>query len=81
VFDDLKTLTLYVKFRLGDVVYLKISADPFKGMVTGINIRPGGQHFTITWEDGRDSDHYEMELTTEYIEEFDEPTGDANVFD
>jgi hypothetical protein len=74
--DDLKVLTLYVKFRLGDVVYLKIRQDSHKGMVTGITHRPTGTAYSITWEDGCESGHYDIELTDTYIPEYDLSNGD-----
>jgi hypothetical protein len=68
--DDLKIRTIYVKFDLGDIVYLKINPEPYKGMVTGINVSPGGNYYSVTWEDGHESNHYDMELTTEFIPDY-----------
>jgi ribosomal protein L21E len=68
--DDLKTRTIYVKFDLGDIVYLKITPEQYKGMVTGISVRPTGNCYSVTWEDGHESTHYDLELTTEFIPDY-----------
>ena len=74
--DDLKSVTIYLKFRIGDVVYLKIRREKHMGMVTGISVRPNGCNFAITWEGGDESQHYDIELTSEFIPNFDSDTVD-----
>jgi hypothetical protein len=39
-------------------------------MVTGVNIRPGGLHYGVTWGSGSESWHYEYELTPEFVADF-----------
>lgn len=53
-----------IKFHLGDTVYLAVNAEQ-KGMVTGIVFRPMGCAYYVTFADGQERTHYEIELTTE----------------
>jgi hypothetical protein len=55
-----------------DIVYLRVREEKKKGMVTGIGIRPGGTTYFVTWEEG-ESDHYDFELTSEFIPDYDTP--------
>lgn len=53
-----------VKFNLGDTVYLKLNpSEPC--MVTGILFRPGHIIYKLTWKNASETNHYDMELTTE----------------
>lgn len=62
--DDEKRLTIFTKFVLGDIVYLKIRKERNAGMVTCISVRPGNMiYYGITWEDGYEGTHYDIELT------------------
>lgn len=65
--DDLKTRTIYVKFDIGDIVYLKLREDKYKGILGGFDVRPTGNTYFVAWEDGSNSYHYDMELTSEFI--------------
>lgn len=69
--EDLKAYTIYVKFYLGDVVYIKVAKEKYAGMVTGYSVRPNGVHYSVTWEGGEESFHYAIELTKEFIPDFD----------
>lgn len=53
-----------LKFHIGDIVYLQINPDR-QGMVTGILFRPTWFVYYITFADGNERTHYEIELTTE----------------
>jgi hypothetical protein len=72
--DDVKAVTIYVKYRLEDVVYLKLAASKTPGMVIGFNVRPGGTAYVISWPDGSTTDHYGCELTSEYIPDYGDDT-------
>ena len=76
MFEDMKAITIYVKFRIGDVVYLKTASEKCKGMVTGLVTSPLGTAYDVTWEGGYDSRHFDIELTTEFIPDFDSDTVD-----
>ena len=53
-----------LKFHIGDIVYLQINPD-HPGMITGILFRPNWCIYYITFDDGNERCHYEIELTTE----------------
>lgn len=53
-----------LKFHLGQTVYLAVNAEQ-QGMVTGILFRPNGFAYYVTFADGQERTHYEMELTAE----------------
>jgi hypothetical protein len=69
--DDIKANTIYAKFRLGDVVYHKLCKDKWPGIVTGLLVRPTGTHFFVAWGDNTESQHYDLELTAEFVKEYD----------
>ncbi len=53
------------KYGLGDMVFLRCALEPRRGMVTGLVLRGSNRILEVTWED-ETSDHYEMELATEF---------------
>lgn len=67
----LKTIELQVAYELGDIVFLKIECERIPGMVTGLSIRPNGVAYSVTWPGRAESSHYAMELTTDYIPQYD----------
>lgn len=74
--DDVKAVTIYVAFRIQDIVYLRTNSEKCTGMVVGLNCRPPGTSYLISWADGTKSEHYDIELTTEFIKTFDVETDD-----
>jgi hypothetical protein len=53
------------KFELGTTVFLRVAPED-AGMVTGYTIRFGPTlTYLITWGDGEERTHWEMELTSE----------------
>lgn len=67
---DAKKIAIFSRFVLGDIVYLKIREEREPGMITGITVRPGTHIYHITWEDGCEATHYEIELTDTYEPKF-----------
>ena len=58
-------------YHIGSIVYLRICPDRRKGMVTGIMLRPDMHLYLVTWADETcERGHYEMELTTEYLPDY-----------
>ena len=74
--EDMKAVTHYVKFYIGDTVYLRLNREEYRGMVTGYNIRPNGVTYLVSWEDASDTCHYDLELTTEFIPDYNSPNSD-----
>jgi hypothetical protein len=66
----MKRISVDVEFEIGEVVYLRCELDRAPGMVTGLTIRPGGLVYEISWPSLRDSTHYAIELTREYVPEY-----------
>ena len=51
-----------IKFKIAQTVYLKTDPDQFERVITGINIRPNGVHYAVTF--GMDeSFHYDFEIS------------------
>lgn len=68
--DDIKSVTIYPKFLIGDVVYLKMAEEKWAGMVIGYNVRPQGIAYIASWPDGSNDCHYDIELTKEFIPDY-----------
>jgi len=66
-----KWLKIEVDFNLGDIVYQRVASDPIKGMVTVIRLCPGGIAYGVSWDGGMESVNFPIELTTEFVKEFD----------
>ncbi len=55
------------RWDIGTVLYLRVAAEE-GGMLTGYVIRPGGvMSYLITWGDGDEKTHWEVELTSEKV--------------
>jgi hypothetical protein len=57
-------------YGFGDTVYLRMRSEQVRGMITGINIWPGGFAYNVTWANGTETRHYEMELTAEFVADY-----------
>lgn len=58
--------------NIGQIVWLKVQPE-MKGMITGIIVRSGPSiSYLITWNDGEESTHYEIEVTEEKPIDFEE---------
>jgi hypothetical protein len=69
-------ITIFPRFPMGSIVFLKVKSDREAGMVTGILVRPDESLlYYVTWENGYDEDsHYEIELTDTYEKQYDAET-------
>ncbi len=65
--DDIKTWSVKSRFRIGDIVYHRLRDEPRRGMVTGIFVRPTAVLYYVTWPDGQENCHHEIELTGEFV--------------
>jgi len=54
----------YTKYNHGDIVFLKTDPDQNPRMITVIKIFPAGITYNLSFG-SHDSDHYEMEISTE----------------
>ncbi len=60
-------ITHDVVFALGTEVWLKVDSDAH-GIVVGYIVRPAGKvTYLVSFGQGEDSAHYDMELTTERV--------------
>lgn len=66
-----KWLKAEVDFNLGDIVYQRVASEKCKGMVTAIHFRPSGLAYGVSWDGGMETINFGIELTTEFIKEFD----------
>ena len=58
------------EFWFGDIVYLKVCDEPDRGMVCGVNLRPGNMvTFAIQWGSAI-GEHYGFELTREFVPQY-----------
>lgn len=66
---DLRRFALGELYDFGDMVRLRVCPEE-AGMVTGLMFRPDGYKYFVTWGNGNESVHYQIELTTEEGEEY-----------
>ena len=61
------------EFELGDIVFLRVKEDRVAGMVTVVSVRPGHVLYGVSWASspGSESFHYAMELTSEFVPQYD----------
>jgi hypothetical protein len=57
-------------YSLGDVVYHRLVEDRFPGMVTYLLIKPIGVVYGVTWPNRQETQHYEIELSSEYVPDY-----------
>lgn len=55
-----------VAFHLGDRVFSQLNSE-WRGMVTGLQFRPTGINYLVTWQDGCERGHYECELSADKV--------------
>lgn len=66
-----KPLTISTKFEFGDIVFLRVRVERFPGMITGIIVRPvGGFLYQVAWGDKTETNHFEVELTREFVPDY-----------
>jgi len=59
-----------LRYDLGDIVYHRLADERRKGMVTGLKIDPGGAMYYVTWPDHMEHQHFECELSTEFVPDY-----------
>jgi hypothetical protein len=65
-------LSINVAHAIGDIVYLRVVQERSAGIVTGYAIRPDSTVlYYVSWDDGCERMHYDLELCKEYC-----PTAD-----
>jgi hypothetical protein len=57
-------------YDLGSMVYHVLVAERRPGMVTGVMIRPGSVTYLVTWPDLGETQHYCIELRSEYVPDY-----------
>jgi len=62
--------TIITHYWLGDTVFHRLATECSKGMITGINLCPDGLYYWVTWSDRHETKHYEFELTSEYVPDY-----------
>jgi hypothetical protein len=67
---DTPWLKIPVIYSLGEVVYHRLAESPRRGLVTGIQLRPTGCSYLVTWPDQGELAHYAMELSTEFVPDY-----------
>lgn len=65
-----KKLEFDVLYDLGAIVYLRIKDERQPGMVTGFTVRQNAVIYLVSWPDGNERGHYEMELSSEFVPNF-----------
>lgn len=58
-------ITIDIKHRFGDILYLKSDKDQTPRVVTGYKIRPGNIVIYILAFYNQETEHYDFECTTE----------------
>ncbi len=63
-----KPRTICPTYWIGDVVFLKVAADPECGIVTRVDILPNDCYlFQVSWAEGNVTCHYDFELVGEPV--------------
>jgi hypothetical protein len=57
-------------YDLGSTVYHVLAVEKRAGMVTGVMIRPGALTYLVTWPDLGETQHYGIELRSEYVPDY-----------
>ncbi len=63
---------IMTQYAIADIVYLRVRSERIRGMVTGIVARPCSVLFYVTWGNGTETAHYEIELSSEYVPDYNE---------
>jgi hypothetical protein len=62
--------TIHCAYALGDIVYYRLARERLPGLVTGIKLTPQGLSYLVSWPDHQEHQHYEMELSTEFVPDY-----------
>jgi hypothetical protein len=57
-------------YKIGQVVYHRLAEERRRGFVKGITVTPEGVHYWVTWPDLSESKHYDIELSAEYVPDY-----------
>ena len=68
--DDLTPVTIFVRFRVGSIVYHVAASERNKGLVIGLLIRPEGTCYLVRWGDGSQDLYGDIELAADYVPDF-----------
>lgn len=53
-------------FAIGAMVFLRLRPERKPGLVTAVTFRPSGALYGVSWDDGRETGHYDFELSREF---------------
>jgi hypothetical protein len=67
---DTPTRVVVLRYDLGELVYHRLATERRKGMITGISIAPDGVLYLVTWSDRCETRHFECELTSEFVPDY-----------
>jgi hypothetical protein len=62
--------TVVFAYSIGDIVYHRLATEKQRGMVTGLQVRPSALLYDVVWPNRTETQHYEMELTTEFVPDY-----------
>jgi len=68
--DDIRTWTVRSRFKCGDIVYHKMATEAEKGMVVGLMLRETHVSYWVSWSDRTETHHFDCELTSEFIQDY-----------
>lgn len=64
-------MKIATKYAIGDTVYMRLTQEKFAGLIVSILIEPNCSiSYRVAWENRIQSYHYEIELTSTYIPDF-----------
>jgi hypothetical protein len=64
------TRVIALRHDMGDIVYHRLATERRKGMITGFTVAPDGAIYFVTWSDRGETKHFEIELTSEYVPDY-----------
>lgn len=60
------------EYWIGDIVFLRVAPERYAGMVTALRICPQNcLVYEVGWEGRSATNHYAIELTSEFVPQFD----------
>lgn len=58
------------EFWFGDVVFLRVRDERYRGMVTSVVLMPSGILYAVSWEGYEVTNHYGFELTKVFVPDY-----------
>lgn len=58
------------EYWFGDIVFLRVRDERYRGMITSVILLPTGIVYAITWEGAEVTNHYGFELSKVFVPDY-----------